>query len=115
MRHITSMIMAYLPVVWWPSCRTRSAVGCRDWPGVVAIHPGEAPAALFAAFTGLEQWIGSIVGWMSSTPPGRRLDLVHRVGAAVLGAGLCLFGVLGVAGRLEFLAVRGTVVMGLAT
>jgi uncharacterized protein DUF4383 len=52
---------------------------------------------------------------MSSSPPGRRLDLVHRAGAAVLGGGLCIFGVLGVADRLEFLAVRGKVVLGLAT
>ncbi|HKS51724.1 MAG TPA: DUF4383 domain-containing protein [Pseudonocardiaceae bacterium] len=52
---------------------------------------------------------------MSSSPPGLRLDLVHRVGAAVLGIGLCVFGVLGVADRLEFLAVRGKVVLGLAT
>ncbi|MDQ3904576.1 MAG: DUF4383 domain-containing protein, partial [Actinomycetota bacterium] len=52
---------------------------------------------------------------MSSTPPGRRLDLVHRIGAAVLGGGLCVFGVLGVADRLEFLAVHGKVVLGLAT
>ncbi|MDQ4093209.1 MAG: DUF4383 domain-containing protein [Actinomycetota bacterium] len=52
---------------------------------------------------------------MSSTPSGRRLDLVHRVGAAVLGFGLCVFGALGVADRLEFLAVRGKVVLGLAT
>ena len=55
------------------------------------------------------------MGIVSSTPPGRRLDLVHRVGAAVLGGGLCVFGVLGVADRLEFLAVRGKVVLGLAT
>jgi len=33
----------------------------------------------------------------------------------VLGGGLCVFGVLGVADRLEFLAVRGKVVLGLAT
>lgn len=52
---------------------------------------------------------------MSSTPSGSRLDLVHRIGAAVLGGGLCVFGVLGVADRLEFLAVRGKVVLGLAT
>ncbi|MDQ4011880.1 MAG: DUF4383 domain-containing protein [Actinomycetota bacterium] len=52
---------------------------------------------------------------MSSTPSGRRLDLVHRIGAAVLGFGLCVFGALGVANRLEFLAVRGTVVLGLAS
>ncbi|MGH3983931.1 MAG: DUF4383 domain-containing protein [Pseudonocardiaceae bacterium] len=52
---------------------------------------------------------------MSSIPSGRRLDLVHRVGAAVLGFGLCVFGALGVADRLEFLAVRGEVVLGLAS
>lgn len=33
----------------------------------------------------------------------------------MLGGGLCVFGVLGVADRLEFLAVRGKVVLGLAT
>lgn len=33
----------------------------------------------------------------------------------MLGGGLCLFGVLGVADRLEFLAVKGKVVLGLAT
>ena len=52
---------------------------------------------------------------MSSTPPGRRLDLVHRIGSAVFGAGLCVFGALGVANRLEFLAVQGKVVLGLAS
>jgi hypothetical protein len=52
---------------------------------------------------------------MSSTLPGRRLDLVHRSGAAVLGVGLCVFGVLGVTYRLEFLAVRGPVLLGLAS
>jgi hypothetical protein len=40
---------------------------------------------------------------------------VHRIGAAVLGIGLCVFGVLGVANRLEFLAVQGKVLLGLAT
>ncbi|MGH3999209.1 MAG: DUF4383 domain-containing protein, partial [Pseudonocardiaceae bacterium] len=52
---------------------------------------------------------------MSSTPSGRRLDLVHRIGAAVLGGGLCVFGILGVANRLEFLAVQGKVLLGLAS
>ncbi len=52
---------------------------------------------------------------MSSTPSGRRLDLVHRIGAAVLGFGLCVFGALGVANRLEFLAVQGPTVLGLAS
>ncbi|MGH3888615.1 MAG: DUF4383 domain-containing protein [Pseudonocardiaceae bacterium] len=40
---------------------------------------------------------------------------MHRIGAAVLGAGLCVFGVLGVANRLEFLAVQGKVLLGLAS
>jgi hypothetical protein len=52
---------------------------------------------------------------VSSTPPGRRLDFVHRSGAAVLGIGLCVFGVLGVANHLEFLTVRGKVLLGLAS
>lgn len=52
---------------------------------------------------------------MLSTPSGRRVDLVHRIGSAVFGAGLCVFGALGVADRLEFLAVHGTVVLGLAS
>lgn len=52
---------------------------------------------------------------MSSTLPGRRLDIVHRIGSAVFGAGLCVFGALGVADRLEFLAIHGKVVLGLAT
>ncbi|MGH4010317.1 MAG: DUF4383 domain-containing protein [Pseudonocardiaceae bacterium] len=37
------------------------------------------------------------------------------MGAAVLGAGLCMFGVLGVANRLEFLAVQGKVLLGLSS
>jgi hypothetical protein len=45
----------------------------------------------------------------------RRLDLVHRVGAAVLGVGLCVFGGLGVANRLEFLALPGKTVLGLSS
>jgi hypothetical protein len=40
---------------------------------------------------------------------------VHRIGAAVLGFGLCIFGALGVANRLEFLAVQGATVLGLAS
>jgi hypothetical protein len=52
---------------------------------------------------------------VSSTPPGRRLDFVHRIGAAVLGVGLCVFGVLGFIDRLEFLAIRGKVILGLAS
>jgi hypothetical protein len=48
-------------------------------------------------------------------PTGRWLDLIHRMGAAVLGVGLCVFGVLGVANRLEFLALRGKVLLGLGS
>jgi hypothetical protein len=52
---------------------------------------------------------------MLHSPPGSRLDLVHRIGAAVLGAGLCLFGILGFVDRLRFLALHGKVVLGLAS
>ncbi|MGH3782493.1 MAG: hypothetical protein ACRDRO_18210 [Pseudonocardiaceae bacterium] len=52
---------------------------------------------------------------VSSTPPGHRLDLVHRVGAATLGAGLIVFGALGVIHRVEFLAVHGQDVLGLSS
>lgn len=55
------------------------------------------------------------VGKTSGTPFPGRLDLVHRVGAAVFGFGLCVFGALGVVNRLEFLAVRGQVLLGLGT
>jgi hypothetical protein len=40
---------------------------------------------------------------------------VHRIGAAVFGVGLCVFGILGVANRLEFLALRGKVLLGLGS
>lgn len=52
---------------------------------------------------------------MLHSPSGSRLDLVHRIGAAVLGAGLCLFGILGFVDRLRFLAIHGKVVLGLAS
>lgn len=52
---------------------------------------------------------------MVLSPSGSRLDLVHRIGAAVLGVGLGVFGVLGFIDRLEFLAVRGKIVLGLAS
>ncbi|MGH3788783.1 MAG: DUF4383 domain-containing protein [Pseudonocardiaceae bacterium] len=51
----------------------------------------------------------------SGAPFSGRLDLVHRVGAAVFGFGLCVFGLLGVVNRLEFLAVQGQVLLGLGT
>ncbi len=56
-----------------------------------------------------------IMAKVSSTPPGRRLDLVHRVGAATLGAGLIVFGALGVIHRVEFLAIHGQDVLGLSS
>ncbi len=56
-----------------------------------------------------------IMGKVSSTPAGRRLDLVHRFGAATLGAGLCVFGALGFVHRVEFLAVHGQDVLGLSS
>jgi len=40
---------------------------------------------------------------------------VHRVGAAVLGAGLCVFGILGFVNRLEFLSIQGEEVLGLSS
>jgi hypothetical protein len=52
---------------------------------------------------------------MLRSPLGSRLDLVHRIGAAVLGVGLGVFGILGFVDRLEFLAVHGKVVLGLAS
>lgn len=52
---------------------------------------------------------------MVRSPPGSRLDLVHRTGAAVLGIGLCVFGFLGFVDRLKFLAVPGKAVLGLSS
>ncbi len=42
-------------------------------------------------------------------------DVVHRVGAAALGAGLCLFGVLGFVTQVGFLTTRGEKVLGLSS
>ncbi|MGH4014186.1 MAG: DUF4383 domain-containing protein [Pseudonocardiaceae bacterium] len=52
---------------------------------------------------------------MSSSPLARGLDLVHRVGAATLGVGLWVFGILGFVNRLEFLSIRGEEVLGLSS
>ncbi|MGH3902643.1 MAG: DUF4383 domain-containing protein [Pseudonocardiaceae bacterium] len=52
---------------------------------------------------------------MSGSPLARGLDLVHRVGAATLGVGLWVFGILGFVNRLEFLTVRGEEVLGLSS
>lgn len=42
-----------------------------------------------------------------------QLDLVHRVGAGLLGLGLAVFGVLGFVDRLEFFSTEGDPVLGL--
>ena len=42
-----------------------------------------------------------------------QLDLVHRVGAGLLGVGLAVFGVLGFVDRLEFFSTEGDPVLGL--
>jgi hypothetical protein len=60
-----------------------------------------------------ESW--GTVSYMLRSPPGSRLDLVHRTGAAVLGIGLCVFGILGFVDRLRFLSLHGTVVLGLSS
>ncbi|HEY6423179.1 MAG TPA: DUF4383 domain-containing protein [Pseudonocardiaceae bacterium] len=52
---------------------------------------------------------------MAGNQPGGRLDLVHRVGAAILGVGLCVFGILGFVDRLEFLALPGKAVLGMTS
>lgn len=52
---------------------------------------------------------------MSGIPLARGLDLVHRVGAATLGLGLWVFGILGFVNRLTFLTVRGENVLGLSS
>lgn len=52
---------------------------------------------------------------VASVTPERWLDLVHRIGAAVLGVGLCLFGILGFVNQLGFLSIHGEVVLGLST
>lgn len=43
------------------------------------------------------------------------VDLVHRLGAAALGVGLCLFGVLGFVERLGFFTTQGKTVLGLSS
>lgn len=43
------------------------------------------------------------------------LDLVHRIGAAVIGAGIALFGVLGIVNSLDYFSTSGERVAGLST
>jgi hypothetical protein len=52
---------------------------------------------------------------MMRSPPENQLDLVHRIGAAVLGVGLWVFGILGFVSPLEFFAIHGKAVLGLAS
>lgn len=52
---------------------------------------------------------------MSGIPRVPGLDLVHRVGAAVLGAGLGVFGILGFVNRLAFLSLQGEEIFGLSS
>lgn len=52
---------------------------------------------------------------MSRIPQERGVDLVHRTGAAILGVGLGVFGILGFINRLEFLSVQGEDVLGLSS
>lgn len=40
---------------------------------------------------------------------------MHRIGAAVLGVGLCVFGTLGLVNQLGFLSIEGEEVLGLST
>jgi hypothetical protein len=49
------------------------------------------------------------------SPVAARLDLVHRAGAAVLGAGLCAFGVLGFLAAPAFLSTDGVRVLGMGS
>lgn len=48
-------------------------------------------------------------------PPEHWLSKIYRVGAAILGVGLIVFGALGLAYRLAFLTTSGTEIMGLST
>lgn len=48
-------------------------------------------------------------------PPDHPLSKVYRVGAAVFGAGLIAFGVLGMANQLPFLATHGVEILGLSS
>lgn len=56
-----------------------------------------------------------MLGCVTAITSRGRLDQVHRVGAAVLGAGLCLFGVLGFGNQVGFLAIHGKQVLGLSS
>lgn len=48
-------------------------------------------------------------------PGGHWVERVHRVGSAVLGLGLCIFGILGFVDRLQFFSTQGQQVLGLSS
>ena len=52
---------------------------------------------------------------MPQSPAARTVGLVHRVSAAVLGAGLCVFGVLGFLTQPAFLSTEGLRILGLGS
>jgi len=49
------------------------------------------------------------------SPAARTVSLVHRLSAATLGAGLCVFGVLGFLSQPEFLSTEGLRILGLGS
>lgn len=66
-------------------------------------------------------WTGSVHQMkeadMPLTPqsPTRNVSLVHRVSAATLGVGLCVFGILGFLSHPEFLSTEGLRILGLGS
>ncbi|GAA2800003.1 DUF4383 domain-containing protein [Saccharopolyspora taberi] len=48
-------------------------------------------------------------------PPEHPLSKIYRIGAAIFGAGLLCFGVLGLANQLPFLSTEGAVIFGLSS
>lgn len=48
-------------------------------------------------------------------PGGHWVERVHRIGSAVLGLGLCVFGVLGFVDQLAFFSTQGQQVLGLSS
>ncbi|QUH01272.1 DUF4383 domain-containing protein [Saccharopolyspora erythraea] len=48
-------------------------------------------------------------------PPDHPLSKIYRIGAAIFGAGLLAFGVLGLANQLPFLSTEGAVLLGLSS
>ncbi|MGH3567992.1 MAG: DUF4383 domain-containing protein [Pseudonocardia sp.] len=52
---------------------------------------------------------------LSPQSPTRNVSLVHRVSAAALGIGLCVFGILGFLSQPEFLSTEGLRILGLGS